>query len=331
MVSRPDWTSPSKEKRSAASPARAAASPRPSASRKVRAVRSASSRSGSGLAGGGAAGAGAGGGGARGTVEAEVGVAVEVEVALRLGDVDVDGSNPASGAALRLLAVVVTPAGARAGAAAAGVTSRVTAGAGAAASVFASGAGVGAVAGAGVGLSGAAAACATSSAAITGRPFMGGGAYASFDPMASAPREAFGDLATTAFVESSILFRSVDEAARLDLLQVGEIQDFAPDEVVSGQDDERFLILRDGSAAVVADGPSGPVELYRLERGALFGVGRALGRPRIAWLQALSDVTVVSFPAPVVAVLAERFPKVRKLLEAVQGARDKEAAARLAS
>jgi CRP-like cAMP-binding protein len=149
--------------------------------------------------------------------------------------------------------------------------------------------------------------------------------------MASEPREAFGDLATTAFVEASILFRSLDEGARLDLLQVGQIQSFSADEIVSPEHDDRFFIMRDGSAAVIADSPSGPLELYRLERGALFGVGRALGRPRIAWLQALSDVTVVSFPAPVVAVLAERFPKVKKLLEAVQGARDKEAAGRLAS
>lgn len=149
--------------------------------------------------------------------------------------------------------------------------------------------------------------------------------------MASEPREAFGDLATTAFVESSILFRSLDEGARLDLLQVGAIQDYAPDEVISAEGDDRFLIVRDGSASVRCDAPAGPVELYRLERGALFGVGRALGAGRASWLQAVSEVTVVTFPAPVVGVLAERFPKVRKLLEAVKAARDKEAAERLVS
>jgi CRP-like cAMP-binding protein len=149
--------------------------------------------------------------------------------------------------------------------------------------------------------------------------------------MASEPREAYGDLATTAFVESSILFRSLDEGARLDLLQVGQIQSYAPDEVISGEGDERFMILQDGSASAIASAAAGPVELYRLERGALFGVGRALGRARGAYLQALTDVTVVTFPAPVITVLSERFPKVKKLLEAVQAARDKEAAARLVS
>lgn len=149
--------------------------------------------------------------------------------------------------------------------------------------------------------------------------------------MASEPREAFGDLATTAFVEASILFRSLDDAARQDLLQVGQSQDFTADEVVSTEGDDRFFILRDGAASALVDRPSGPVEVYRLERGALFGVGRALGRPRGASLRALTDVSVVFFPAPVIAALAARFPKVKKLLEAVQVARDKEAAARLAS
>ena len=149
--------------------------------------------------------------------------------------------------------------------------------------------------------------------------------------MASEPREAFGDLATTAFVESSILFRSLDDGARLDLLQVGQIQDFSADELISAEGDDRFFIIRDGSAAVLCESPSGPLELYRIERGALFGVGRALGRGRVAWLQALSDVSVVVFPAPVIGALSERFPKVKKLLEAVQAARDKEAASRLAS
>lgn len=148
--------------------------------------------------------------------------------------------------------------------------------------------------------------------------------------MASEPRGAFGDLATTAFVESSILFRSLDDAARLDLLQVGQLQTFSPDEVISSQTDDRFFILRDGAAAVLTVTASGSVEIYRLGRGALFGVGRALGKGRAAYLKADTDVTVVFFPAQVVGVLAERFPKVKKLLEAVQAARDKETAARLA-
>jgi hypothetical protein len=43
---------------------------------------------------------------------------------------------------------------------------------------------------------------------------------------------------------------------------------------------------------------------------------------------ALTEVAVVHFPAPMVAALAERFPKLGQLLQAVAAARRKELAAR---
>ncbi len=148
--------------------------------------------------------------------------------------------------------------------------------------------------------------------------------------MASAPRQAWGDLATTAFVESSILFKSLDPDARRDLLQLAELVSFSPGEIVSPAADEGFFLVLEGSAAVVAEGASGPVEITRIERGALFGAARVLGAARQWALAAVSDVTVVSIPAPVIAAVASRFPKVRKLLEAVQAAREKEAAGKVA-
>jgi CRP-like cAMP-binding protein len=160
---------------------------------------------------------------------------------------------------------------------------------------------------------------------------MGAGAYASFDDMASAPREAWGDLATTVFVDSSILFRSLDPDARRDLLQLAQVVSFVPGELVSGETDDGFYLLRDGSAAVIVSGPGGPVEISRLERGALFGEGRVLGAGRVAALAAVSELTAVCFPAQVIAAMAARFPKVRKLLEAVHAAREREAAGKLAS
>ena len=155
-------------------------------------------------------------------------------------------------------------------------------------------------------------------------------ACASVGPMTGAPREAWGDLATTAFVEASVLFKALDPDARRDLLQLARVVDFAQGEVVSPPGDESFLLLLDGSGAVHANGPSGPIELYRIERGAYYGVGRALGQPRESWLTAVSDVSVVVFPAPVVAAMVERCPKAKKLLEAVRAARLREADARLA-
>jgi CRP-like cAMP-binding protein len=146
--------------------------------------------------------------------------------------------------------------------------------------------------------------------------------------MASAPREAWGDLATTAFVESSILFRSLDVFARRDLLQLAQLLSFGPGETISPEEDDRFFLVRDGSAGVVVQTPGGPVEIAKLERGALFGEHRVLGSGRPCSLFALSHVIAVAFPAAVVAAMAGQFPKVTKLLDAVHAAREKEARAK---
>ncbi len=143
--------------------------------------------------------------------------------------------------------------------------------------------------------------------------------------MASAPREVIGDLAATAFVESSALFRSLDPEARRDLLQLAQLVDHAPGELVSGEGDESFLLLVEGSASVQAAG----VEIAHLGRGGTFGEGRVLGAGRALSLVAATDATVMTFPAPMIAALAERFPKMKKLIEAVHAGREKEAAARL--
>lgn len=149
--------------------------------------------------------------------------------------------------------------------------------------------------------------------------------------MASAPREVWGDLATTAFVESSHLFKSLDAEARRDLLQVAQVRTFAAGEMISGESDDSFYLVRDGSAALLVAAAEGPVEVGRLERGAFFGEGRVLAAGRRAALAALTEVTAVAFPVPVLAAMAERFPKIHKLLGAVLAAREKDVAHKLAS
>lgn len=142
--------------------------------------------------------------------------------------------------------------------------------------------------------------------------------------MASAPREVIGDLAATAFVEASPLFRSLDAEARRDLLQLAQLLGAGAGELVSADSDEAFLLVLDGSASARA----GDVEIAHLGRGATFGEGRVLGAGRPLALVATTDVSVIAFPAQMIAALAERFPKMRKLLEVVQAAREKEAAAK---
>ena len=140
--------------------------------------------------------------------------------------------------------------------------------------------------------------------------------------MASAPREVMGDLAATAFVEASPLFRSLDEEARRDLLQLAQRVDAGAGELVSGEGDETFLLVLDGGASAQAAG----VEIAHLGRGATFGEGRVLRVGRPLTLLAATDVSVIVFPAPMIGALAERFPKMKKLLEVVHLAREKEAA-----
>ena len=147
--------------------------------------------------------------------------------------------------------------------------------------------------------------------------------------MPTEPRPAWGDLATTAFVEASHLFKSLDPDSRKDLLQLASVTTWTSGELVSGEADDGFYLVLDGTAEERAGGR----EIATLERGAVFGAHRvaaASGAPARAWsLAARTDVTAVVFPAPVVGALAARFPKVARLLEAVAGAREKLARERL--
>jgi signal-transduction protein with cAMP-binding, CBS, and nucleotidyltransferase domain len=149
--------------------------------------------------------------------------------------------------------------------------------------------------------------------------------------MASEPRAVWGDLAATAFVEANVLFRSLDQEARRDLVQVAELEDFQPGELIAADgEDGHVYLVRDGHAAVLLSRPGEPaVEVAVLERNARFGEGRVLGEVVPGALVARTEVTVVTFPAPVVRAISERYPRVRRLLEAVRTARLKDAAQKL--
>jgi CRP-like cAMP-binding protein len=145
-----------------------------------------------------------------------------------------------------------------------------------------------------------------------------------------APREVWGDLAATAFVEANVLFRSLDGEARQDLLQLAHLEDFQAGELIAADgEDERLYLVRDGTAAVLLSRDGVAVEVGSLERNGVYGEGRVLGRPRAGALVARTPVSVVTFPAPVVAALAERFPRLGRLLEAIRAAREKDAEGKL--
>jgi len=152
--------------------------------------------------------------------------------------------------------------------------------------------------------------------------------------MASEPRQVWGDLATSAFVQGSHLFRTLGEEETRDLLKLAVTQTFAPGEciLVEGGAADEFYLVRDGIAVVTATWNARAVELGLLEKGAFFGEFRLLsGAPHVATVTARTDLTVVRFPSPMIAALASRHPKVRSLLEAVKLGREKENQARLAT
>ncbi|HEY7725782.1 MAG TPA: cyclic nucleotide-binding domain-containing protein [Anaeromyxobacteraceae bacterium] len=136
----------------------------------------------------------------------------------------------------------------------------------------------------------------------------------------------WGDLVATAFVESSPLFRSLDDEARQDLLQVAEQLTFlAGEEVVrEGEPGDDIFMVREGQAAVSRGAEAG-AQIAVLDRGAVFGEFVAMGSPvRTATVRARTALAVIRFPGAVVVALAARFPKVGRLLEHVRAARERD-------
>lgn len=142
--------------------------------------------------------------------------------------------------------------------------------------------------------------------------------------MASEPSEVWGDIATSAFIESSHLFKSLDEEAHEDLLHVARRQTFAAGEpvIVKGQAPDDLFLIMDGSAEVTRE-KNGQVELVtHLDKGAFFGEFAVLTSGlRAVDVTARTGLTVIRFPTPVIASLAERFPKLKQLLTAMMKAR----------
>jgi len=150
--------------------------------------------------------------------------------------------------------------------------------------------------------------------------------------MANEPREVWGDLVTSAFVQASHLFKSLDEEAREDLLKLAQSLSFGPGEIIvqQGESGEFFFLIHDGNAVItfVRDGQT--IDIGSLDRGAFFGEFHVLaGTPHMATVTARTDLSLVRFPSVMIVALLDRFPKVRKLLEAVKTAREKETAAKL--
>ena len=122
-------------------------------------------------------------------------------------------------------------------------------------------------------------------------------------------------------VQSSHLFKSLDDAGRLDLIESGYVVSFEAGEMVMRQGDigaTMFLVMS-GRVLVKTDGGTGTdVHLAELGRGACIGeVALLTASPRTATVEAADDVTLIALEKHRVQRVIDAYPKVRELLEAM--------------
>ncbi|GAB4291914.1 MAG: hypothetical protein Kow0090_05580 [Myxococcota bacterium] len=138
----------------------------------------------------------------------------------------------------------------------------------------------------------------------------------------------WGDFPTSLFVEKSHLFKSLDEEGRQMILKIGVLRKFKPDEVIvrEGEPGESFYLIKHGEVVVTTEQEGKVIELARLKRGAFFGeVALLTDKPRTATCSAGHDpVEVVEFAKPAVLKVLDKYPKVKKLLDAVMRSRAKD-------
>jgi len=135
-----------------------------------------------------------------------------------------------------------------------------------------------------------------------------------------------GNLAACAFVERSHLLRKVERDDLEEVFAAARLRCFEPGATIirEGEPGDELFLVQDGEVKVVTNSLAGAVELARLSRGAFFGeVALLTGRPRTATVTAVSDVTVIAISNDAMEGILRRYPKVRKLLQAVVEARVK--------
>lgn len=141
--------------------------------------------------------------------------------------------------------------------------------------------------------------------------------------MVREQREVWGDLPTTAFIGRSVLFKTLDDDSREDLLRLATVQDFTTGDVVlvPEAEDDLFLV-RDGVAALTARVEDEYYCLATLEPGAYFDATLLRNEAAdLSFVLARTELVVVRFPAAMIAALGERFPRLSSLLEALRAAR----------
>lgn len=125
-------------------------------------------------------------------------------------------------------------------------------------------------------------------------------------------------------VESSHLFKSLDDEGRARLIESGYVLRFDPGDVIIRQGDagSTMYLVMQGKVRVETSGARGSVQLAELGRGACLGeVSVLTGGSRTATVTAVDAVQAVAFESHRIQRVIDAYPRVRKLLEATIEAR----------
>jgi CRP-like cAMP-binding protein len=121
-----------------------------------------------------------------------------------------------------------------------------------------------------------------------------------------------------AIVIHSHLFKSLDLAARVNLIESAFVMMYAAGDVIlrEGDPGDTMFLVMEGTVRVETHGTSGSVHLAELGRGACVGeVSVIKGAPRTATVTAVTDVSVAMFARHRVMRVLDQSPKVRAILE----------------
>ena len=136
-------------------------------------------------------------------------------------------------------------------------------------------------------------------------------------------------------VQSSHLFKSLDDAGRRELIESGYVVTYKPGQVLVKQGDvgsAMYLVMQGKIAVETERGAGTSITLAELGRGACIGeVALLTGGPRTATVKALDEVKVVAFEKHRVQRVIDTYPKVRALLEAMIEGRARDTVEKLIS
>ena len=133
-----------------------------------------------------------------------------------------------------------------------------------------------------------------------------------------------GDLPTSAFVQNSYLFKSLDADGCKMLIDNAYLGSFAEDEVIirEGDDGDAFYLIKSGSVEISVEKDSKKVVLSSLKRGAFFGeVSVLTENSRTATVTAEEDCELVVFNRKNIQGVLQKYPRVKAILHAILIAR----------